>query len=84
MADEKYENGNTSVTKVELMNILHEHNGQHHQLDLKVTRMCHRIEKLEEKINSAVQMAKWAIPLLLMLAAIIEHAVVSLITGMPQ
>ena len=83
MADNRSK-GDESVTKLELMGILKEHNGQHHDLDIKITNLNNRIEKLEEKLDSAVKLAKWAVPIIIMVAAILEHAIISLITGVPQ
>ena len=83
MADNKSK-GDESVTKLEMMEILKEHNGQHHALDIKITNMRHRIDVLEEKLDSAVKLAKWAVPIIIMIGAILEHAIISLITGTPQ
>ena len=76
--------GNESVTKLELTEVLKEHNGQHHALDLKITNMRHRIDVLEEKLDAAVKLAKWAVPIIIMIGAILEHAIISIITGTPQ
>ena len=76
-------NGDKPITELEFTRALAKHNEQHHELDLKLTRMCNRIEKIEEKMLAAIQTAKWAIPLLLLLAGIIEHFVVSIVLNTP-
>ena len=75
------DNGNRHVTQYELLELVKGHSDAHHELDIKLTQMCNRIQKIEEKMDAAVSLAKWAIPVLLTIAILIEHVIIAILTS---